>query len=133
MTVDEERLIQAAKAVRKNAYAPYSGYFVGAALLDEVGRVHAGCNVENAASPEGSCAEANAIGAMVTAGGSRIVAIAIAGGRDEIGACTPCGGCRQKIAEFADERTCVILIGKDDAGAKYTIEELLPASFRLPV
>jgi cytidine deaminase len=132
MTVDEERLIQTAKAVRKNAYAPYSGYFVGAALLDEIGRVHAGCNVENAASPEGSCAEANAIGAMVTAGGSRIVVIAIAGGLDEIDGCTPCGGCRQKITEFADAQTRVILIGKDDAVTKYAIQELLPVSFRFP-
>jgi cytidine deaminase len=132
MTVDEERLVQAAKAVRKNAYAPYSGYLVGAALMDEVGRVHTGCNVENAASPEGACAEANAIGAMVAAGGSKIAAISIAGGRDSIARCTPCGGCRQKIREFADEKTRIILVGESDTVATYSIEELLPASFRLP-
>ncbi len=131
VTVDEQILIDAATDVRKNAHAPYSSYRVGAALIDEDGRVHTGCNVENAAFPEGTCAEANAIGSMVAAGGKRIVAIAAVGGADDIEACTPCGGCRQCILEFANESTRVILIGEGNSIDSYTIDELLPASFRL--
>ncbi|MGH8193446.1 MAG: cytidine deaminase [Woeseiaceae bacterium] len=131
MNGDEERLIQAAKNVRQNAYAVYSKYRVGAALQDEIGRVHTGCNVENAAFPEGTCAEANAIAAMIAAGGRKIVAIAAVGGHDQLEPCTPCGGCRQKIAEFADENTRVILIGENNAVESRSIDELLPASFRL--
>jgi cytidine deaminase len=130
-TIDEQALIDAAKEVRLHAYAPYSGYRVGAALLDENGQVHSGCNVENAAFPESVCAEANAIGSMVTAGGKKIVAIAAVGGKDEIVACTPCGGCRQKILEFADEDTRILLIGDSGDIEGYSIEDLLPASFRL--
>ena len=130
-TINEQALIDAAKQVRLHAHAPYSGYRVGAALLDESGQVHGGCNVENAAFPEGVCAEANAIGSMVAAGGKKIVAIAAVGGKDEIVACTPCGGCRQKILEFADGDTRVLLIGDDGSIGSHTIEELLPASFRL--
>ena len=131
MTVDEQQLIDAAKAVRPNAHAPYSGYRVGAALLDDTGTMHTGCNVENAAFPEGTCAEANAIGSMVAAGGKRIVAIAAVGGADDIEACTPCGGCRQSILEFADENTRIILIGDGNRIDSYSIDELLPAAFRL--
>ena len=131
MTVDEQQLIDAAKKVRPNAHAPYSGYKVGAALIDETGTLHTGCNVENAAFPEGTCAEANAIGSMVAAGGKRIVAIAAVGGADDIEACTPCGGCRQNILEFADENTRVILIGDGNRIDSYSIDELLPAAFKL--
>ena len=131
MTVDEQQLIDAAKKVRPNAHAPYSGYLVGAALIDDTGTLHTGCNVENAAFPEGTCAEANAIGSMVAAGGKRIVAIAAVGGTDDIEACTPCGGCRQSICEFSDENTRVILIGDGNRVESYTIDELLPAAFRL--
>ena len=92
-------LIAAARAVRARAYAPYSNHAVGAAVLDEHGRIHAGCNVENAAYPEGTCAEAGAIAAMVAAGSRHIAAMAIAGPGPAL--CTPCGGCRQKIREFA--------------------------------
>lgn len=129
--VDEQRLIDAAKEVRENAHAPYSGYRVGAALIDDTGTIHTGCNVENAAYPEGTCAEANAIGSMVAAGGKRIVAIAAIGGADEIEACTPCGGCRQNISEFADENTRVIFIAEGNRIDSYTIDELLPAAFKL--
>ncbi len=132
MSVDDKALINAAKEVRLHAHAPYSGYRVGAALLDDSEQVHSGCNVENAAFPESICAEANAIGSMVSAGGKTIVAIAAVGGKDEIVACTPCGGCRQKILEFADGNTRVLLIGDDGNIESHTIEELLPASFRLP-
>ena len=131
MTVDEQQLIDAAKEVRPNAHAPYSGYRVGAALIDDTGALHTGCNVENAAFPEGTCAEANAIGSMVASGGRRIVAIAAVGGADEIEACTPCGGCRQSILEFADENTRIILIGDGNRIDSYSIDELLPVAFRL--
>jgi cytidine deaminase len=131
MTVDEQQLIDAAKEVRPNAHAPYSGYKVGAALIDDTGTLHTGCNVENAAFPEGTCAEANVIGSMVATGGKRIVAIAAVGGADEIEACTPCGGCRQSILEFADENTRIILIGDGNRIDSYSIDELLPAAFRL--
>ncbi len=131
MIVDDKTLINAAKEVRLHAHAPYSGYHVGAALLDDAGQVHSGCNVENAAFPEGVCAEANAIGAMIASGGKRIVAIAAVGGKDDIEACTPCGGCRQKIVEFADENTRVLLIGDDGGIESYSMDDLLPSSFRL--
>jgi len=131
MTIDEQQLIDAAKKVRPNAHAPYSGYLVGAALIDDTGALHTGCNVENAAFPEGTCAEANAIGSMIAAGGKRIVAIAAVGGSDEIEACTPCGGCRQSIREFSDENTRVILIGDGNSIDSYSIDDLLPAAFRL--
>ena len=129
--IDKERLVHAATAVRQNAYAAYSGYRVGAAVLDELGRVHAGCNVENSSFPLGACAEANAIGAMVAAGGKRIVAIAAVGGREELEDCTPCGGCRQIIQEFSDGSTQVFLTGENGEVETHTIDALLPLSFRL--
>ena len=131
MSIDEQKLIDAAREVRPHAHAPYSGYHVGAALIDDRGDMYTGCNVENAALPQGICAEANAIGAMVAAGGTRIVAIAAVGGTDDIEACTPCGGCRQRILEFADENTRIILIGDGKQIDSYSIDELLPAGFRL--
>ena len=131
MTVDEQQLIDAAKKVQPNAHAPYSGYLVGAALINDTGTLHTGCNVENAAFPEGTCAEANAIGSMVAAGGKRIVAIVAVGGSDEIEACTPCGGCHQSIHAFSDENTHIILIGDGNRVESYTIDELLPAAFAL--
>lgn len=129
--IDEQALIDAAKKVRQNAHAPYSGYHVGAALLDDTGHVYSGCNVENAAFPEGVCAEANAIGAMIASGGKNIVAIAAVGGKTDIEVCTPCGGCRQKIVEFADENTRVLLIGEDGGIESFSVDDLLPSSFRL--
>jgi cytidine deaminase len=131
--MNDEELLETARRVRKKAYCPYSGFHVGAALLDEHGNVHVGCNVENAAYPQGSCAEAGAIAAMITAGGSRIVAIAVAGGdQSSTRACTPCGGCRQRIHEFADENTRIIVKDDNSEWQTYTMAELLPASFRLP-
>jgi cytidine deaminase len=131
MSADDDRLLEAAKNARRNAYAPYSQYQVGAALVDEIGRVHTGCNVENAAFPEGTCAEANAIAAMIAAGGRRIAAIAVAGGRDTLEPCTPCGGCRQKIAEFADPATRILLLDATGAVQERGIDDLLPDSFHL--
>ena len=117
--------------MRAKAYCPYSKFRVGAAILDEHGRVHVGCNVENAAFPQGSCAEAGAISAMIAAGGQRIVTIAIAGGTDSTRACTPCGGCRQRIHEFADSETRIIVKDNDNEWHKYSLAELLPSSFHL--
>lgn len=131
MPVEHEQLIEAAKKARQNAYAPYSGYFVGAAIVDDRGNIHTGCNVENAAYPEGNCAEANAIGAMVAAGGKKISVIAAVGGGDDLEFCTPCGGCRQSILEFSDENTRIILINGEGEIQKYSVDELLPLAFRL--
>ena len=131
MPMDHEQLIEAAKKARQNAYAPYSNYFVGAAIVDDRGDVHTGCNVENAAYPEGNCAETNAIGAMIAAGGKRISVIAAVGGGDDLEFCTPCGGCRQSILEFSDENTRIILINEEGEIQKYRIDELLPLAFRL--
>ena len=132
MKGDDDALIEAAKAVRPRAHAPYSHYQVGSAVLDENGRIHHGCNVENAAYPEGICAETSAIAAMVAAGGRRIVAIAAVGGRESLTACTPCGGCRQRILEFSDRNTRIILLDDQGRPVRHTMDELLPASFRLP-
>ncbi|MCG7360863.1 cytidine deaminase [Roseomonas sp. ACRSG] len=123
-----EALIDAALAARSRAYAPYSRFLVGAALRTEEGAIHAGCNVENAAYPEGTCAEAGAIAAMVMAGGRRIAEVVVAGGGEM--PCTPCGGCRQKIREFAAPDTPVRMV--DPSGRLLlttTLEALLPHSF----
>jgi cytidine deaminase len=117
--------------VRENAHSRYSGYRVGAAIEDDRGHVHVGCNVENASFPEGSCAEANAIGAMVAAGGKSIRTIAVVGGRDETESCTPCGGCRQRIREFSSKDTVIVLEGDDGKPVTYDIDTLLPQSFVL--
>lgn len=131
MTLSNTDLINAALEARKSAYCPYSGFSVGAALVDDQGRLHVGCNVENAAYPLGNCAEASAIAAMVQEGGKRIVRIAIAGGKGELGPCTPCGGCRQRISEFADENTRIIVKDDDETWHKYSLADLLPSSFHL--
>lgn len=127
-----DALFEAAADVRVRAHAPYSNFFVGAAILDEEGRIHVGCNVENAAYPQGTCAEAGAISAMVAAGGARrIFAVAIVGGPAE-GAevqCPPCGGCRQKIREFAAETASIHLRDGDGEVTSIPLGELLPLSF----
>lgn len=132
MAVDIATLRDVAEAVRHRAYARYSGFHVGAAIVDENGAVHSGANVENASYPLGSCAEANAIGAMISAGGSLIKTIVIVGGRDELEACTPCGGCRQRIAEFADGDTGIVLLGQSGELTHFSMDSLLPDSFSWP-
>ena len=129
--MDEQDLIDAAIAVRQNAYAKYSSYRVGSALLDDRGKLFAGCNVENAAYPEGTCAEANAIAAMIADGGKSIQTIVVAGGHDDIEDCTPCGGCRQKINEFATPETRVVLLRPGGHTRSFSIDALLPRSFHL--
>ena len=123
----EQRLMRAALAAREQAYAPYSGFRVGAALLDEAGRVHAACNVENAAYPQSQCAEASAIGVMVAAGARRIVAVAVAGQGDA--PVTPCGGCRQRLREFAADATPVLVADPSGLRRRTTLGELLPHAF----
>jgi cytidine deaminase len=122
-----ERLLDGARAARARAHAPYSKFAVGAALLDERGRIHAGGNIENAAFPQSLCAEAVAIGHFVMAGGTRIVAVAIVGvAREPV---TPCGGCRQKLREFATD-DCVVLVGDlNSVRLATTLGALLPHAF----
>ena len=111
----------------QKAYAPYSGFAVGAAILDERGNIHSGANIENAAYPQGCCAEASAISVLIMAGGRRIRKIAVAGKGELL--CTPCGGCRQKIREFGTEDTQIVIC--DEAGPRqtFTLDALLPFSF----
>jgi cytidine deaminase len=129
--MNDEQLLDAARTVREMAYCPYSEFQVGAAIIDENGNVHVGCNVENAAYPQGSCAEAGAISAMVAAGGQRIVTIAVAGGGNKTRASPPCGGCRQRIHEFSDNKTRIIFKDNDEEWHTYSMDELLPSSFHL--
>lgn len=126
-TPQEAELIAAALAAQANAHAPYSGFRVGAAIRDDCGAVRPGCNVENAAYPQGQCAEATAIGAMVAAGGRRIEMIVVVGPDGAF--CAPCGGCRQRIREFAAEHTPVVIASRAGVLARTTLGELLPASF----
>ena len=111
----------------EKAYAPYSGFAVGAAILDEKGNIHSGANIENAAYPQGCCAEASAISVLIMAGGRQIRKIAVAGRGEFL--CTPCGGCRQKIREFGTADTQIVIC--DEAGPRqtFTLDALLPHSF----
>jgi cytidine deaminase len=120
-------LFEAAKAAQAKAYAPYSRFNVGAALRTPSGAVFAGCNVENAAYPQGACAETGAIGAMALAGERRIAEILVIG--DGEGLCTPCGGCRQRIREFASAETPVHVAGPGGVRLTLSLAELLPYSF----
>jgi len=120
-------LVDEAKTVRENAYAPYSGFKVGAAVRTPSGRVFTGVNVENAAYPEGTCAEAGAIAAMVAAGETEIAEVAVVG--DATDPVTPCGGCRQKIAEFAPPGVPVTMTNLRGDVLTMKIEELLPKAF----
>ena len=120
-------LLEAATKVRENAYAPYSHFKVGAAIRAASGRVYTGCNVENVAYPEGTCAEAGAIAAMIAAGDTRIAAVAvIADSPDPV---PPCGGCRQKLAEFAEGDVAVTMATTDGASLTMTVAALLPGRF----
>jgi cytidine deaminase len=120
-------LLDAALRARANAHAPYSGFKVGAAVRCPDGSVFAGCNVENVAYPEGTCAEAGAIAAMVAGGRTAIAEVlVVADGERPL---TPCGGCRQKLAEFADPDAPVILAGLDGERARTTVGALLPGAF----
>jgi cytidine deaminase len=120
-------LLEAALGARANAHAPYSGFKVGAALRCPDGSVWAGCNVENVAYPEGTRAEAGAIAAMVASGRTAISEVLVVADAPE--PVTPCGGCRQKLAEFAGPEVPVILAGPSGERARTTVGALLPGAF----
>ncbi len=125
-----DALFRAAQAVRENAHAPYSRFKVGAALLGGSGRVYAACNVENAAYPQSQCAEASAVGVMVAAGERRIAEVLVIGGEAGDGLlCSPCGGCRQRLREFAPLDAPVHICGPEGLRRTVTLEHLLPLSF----
>ncbi|HEX4765586.1 MAG TPA: cytidine deaminase [Lichenihabitans sp.] len=120
-------LFEAARAAQAKAYVPYSKFRVGAAIATPDGAIFAGCNVENAAYPVGACAEASAISAMVAAGKREIAAILVIGDGDAL--VTPCGGCRQRIREFAAPDAPIHIAGPGGHRATFTLSELLPHSF----
>ncbi len=122
-----EALFTAAKAAQARAYVPYSHFKVGAAILADDGTIYAGCNVENAAYPTGTCAEAGAVAAMVLGGGRAIREALVIGNGQPL--CTPCGNCRQRLREFAKNDTPVHVAGPEGVRRSFTLGELLPASF----
>ncbi|MBX9741685.1 MAG: cytidine deaminase [Beijerinckiaceae bacterium] len=124
---DLDDLFNQAALAQTRAYAPYSGFPVGAAIRDVAGQTHLGCNVENAAYPSGTCAEQSAISAMIAAGGTRIAAIAVLGPGEE--PVTPCGACRQRLREFGDATTVVHAGARGGARRSFTLGELLPEAF----
>ena len=120
-------MLRLALAARGNAHAPYSGFKVGAALRGESGRIFAGCNVENAAYPQGQCAEASAIGRLVAAGDKRVLeCVVVADGPDLV---PPCGGCRQRLREFAGDDAAIHLCDLGGVKRSVTLGDLLPMSF----
>jgi len=125
--VNQDKLFELAKGAMTRSYSPYSGFPVGAAIRTASGAYFSGCNVENASYPEGTCAEAGAISAMVMAGESHIDAIYVIGNGD--GLVSPCGGCRQRIREFARPDTTIHICGPEGVRKTMTMEELLPFSF----
>lgn len=124
----EQEVAGALPALLTRSYARYSNFTVAAAVIDDEGRVHYGVNVENAAYPVGTCAEQTAIGAMITAGGSRRIAkVLIAAGSDAV--VQPCGGCRQRIAEFASEVCEIVSVQGGATTERVDFWSLLPRSF----
>ncbi|MDP5057682.1 MAG: cytidine deaminase [Marinomonas hwangdonensis] len=123
----DQTLFELAQEAMAKAYVPYSQFAVGAAILTQTGKVYSGCNVENAAYPEGTCAEAGAIAAMVRDGETQIQDIYVIGNGE--GLVTPCGGCRQKIREFSSAQTVIHVCGAEGVRQSFTMNELLPSSF----
>jgi homotetrameric cytidine deaminase len=122
------RMVDLARGAMERAYVPYSHFHVGVSLRDEAGALHAGANVENGAYPQGQCAEASAIGALVSAGGTAIREVVVMADTDLI---VPCGGCRQRLSEFAGPATPVHLCGPEGVRRTVTLAELLPLAFDL--
>jgi cytidine deaminase len=120
-------LKDAAQKVRENAHAPYSNFKVGAAIRAASGKVYLGVNVENVAYPEGTCAEAGAIAAMVAAGETALAEVCVIA--DSPTPVTPCGGCRQKLAEFGAGDVRVSMCNLDGTELVMTLAELLPGAF----
>lgn len=127
MTESWRDLFEAARAAQQRAYAPYSRFHVGAAVRTPSGRIFAGCNVENASYPAGTCAEAGAVAAMIAAGEQRIVEALVVGDGEAL--VTPCGICRQRLREFAAPDAKVHVAGPDGVRATFTVDGLLPSSF----
>lgn len=125
--IDKTNPLKTAQVAMNKAYVPYSNFPVGAVIYTENGKQYSGCNVENAAYPEGTCAEAGAIAAMVLDGEQSINEIYVMGEGDNL--VTPCGGCRQKIREFASPDTKIHICSPNEVRKTFTLEELLPASF----
>ena len=121
-------LVAAARAVRERAHAPYSRFAVGAAVRDERGRIHVGCNVANVSYGLTVCAERNAVAAAVAAGARRIRAAAVVSGSRP--PATPCGACRQVLAELGDARTVIVVAGPSGGARRITLGALLPNAFR---
>ncbi len=126
-TNENKKIMELCYNMMLNAYAPYSNFSVGAAILSEKNKLFGGCNVENAAYPEGTCAEAGAISAMIAGGSSTIQEIFIISKSENI--VSPCGGCRQKIREFSIEKTKIYLFNINWDYRLFSINELLPFSF----
>ena len=126
-TKENKRLIELSYEMMLNAYAPYSNFSVGAAILSENDKLFGGCNVENAAYPEGTCAEAGAISAMIAGGCKTIKEIYIVSKSEKI--VSPCGGCRQKIREFSSDQTKIFLCNIKWDYKLFSLNELLPFSF----
>ena len=122
-----EKLFNAAKKVRDNAHVPYSNFKVGAAFLTEDDSIISGCNVENAAYPQSQCAEASAIGNLISQGFSRIKEVVVIGSGSLL--CSPCGGCRQRLREFASLDTQIHMCNSEGHLKTSTLKELLPDSF----
>ena len=125
----QDALLATARQAQRQAYAPYSNYPVGAAVLDAQGHIHAGCNVENAAYPEGLCAEAAALSAMVLAGGRQARAVLVVGSGGNGSWITPCGGWRQKLREFGAPDLIIQSANELALGPRHTLAQLLPESF----
>jgi cytidine deaminase len=123
---DLDDLLSKAREAMGRAYAPYSGFPVGVALRAESGRIFVGCNVENAAFPSGTCAEAGAIASMIVAGDTRIIDLVVVGTGEAV---TPCGACRQRIFEFSDMRTRIHCAGVEGIRSSHGLGELLPHAF----
>ena len=125
--MNEESYIAATKEAMSKAYVPYSNYPVGALIVTDNGNTYSGCNVENASYPLGNCAEASAIASMVIGGEKKIKTIYVMTKNDEGG--IPCGGCRQRIREFSDENTQIMMCSPDGVKQRINLSELLPNSF----
>jgi cytidine deaminase len=125
--MNEESYIAATKEAMSKAYVPYSNYPVGALIVTDNGNTYSGCNVENASYPLGNCAEASAIASMVIGGEKKIKTIYVMTKNDEGG--IPCGGCRQRIREFSDENTQIMMCSPDGVQQRINLSELLPNSF----
>lgn len=127
MNDELKALFDAAYAIAPKAYAPYSGFSVGAAIRTVKGQIYTGCNVENAAYPVGTCAEAGAIAAMIAVGDTTIADIAIVS--PNANPCMPCGGCRQRISEFSTAATRIHVLDQKGEALSYAVVELLPFAF----